>query len=52
MKGRRDGEGGWSAPGLLARSATLSDVTAWLEQYRQMWSDSRDALERHLDQRA
>ena len=27
----------------------LSDVTAWLEPYRQMWSDSLDALERHLD---
>ena len=27
----------------------LSDVTAWLEPYRQMWTDSLDALERHLD---
>jgi DNA-binding transcriptional ArsR family regulator len=27
----------------------LSDVHAWLEPYRQMWSESLDALERHLD---
>jgi DNA-binding transcriptional ArsR family regulator len=27
----------------------LSDVTAWLEPYRQMWTESLDALERHLD---
>jgi DNA-binding transcriptional ArsR family regulator len=27
----------------------LSDVQAWLEPYRQMWTESLDALERHLD---
>lgn len=27
----------------------LSDVTAWLEPYRHMWTESLDALERHLD---
>ena len=27
----------------------LGDVAAWLEPYRQMWVDSLDALERHLD---
>jgi DNA-binding transcriptional ArsR family regulator len=27
----------------------LSDVTAWLEPYRQMWTESLDALERQLD---
>ena len=27
----------------------LSDVTTWLEPYRQMWTESLDALERHLD---
>jgi DNA-binding transcriptional ArsR family regulator len=27
----------------------LGDVTAWLEPYRQMWTESLDALERHLD---
>ncbi len=27
----------------------LSDVHAWLEPYRQMWTESLDALERHLD---
>ena len=28
----------------------LGDVRAWLEPYRQMWTESFDALERHLDQ--
>lgn len=27
----------------------LSDVTAWLEPYRQMWADSLNALEHHLE---
>ena len=27
----------------------LSDVRTWLEPYRQMWTESLDALERHLD---
>ena len=27
----------------------LNDVHAWLEPYRQMWTESLDALERHLD---
>jgi len=27
----------------------LNDVAAWLEPYRQMWVESLDALERHLD---
>jgi DNA-binding transcriptional ArsR family regulator len=27
----------------------LSDLQAWLEPYRQMWTESLDALERHLD---
>jgi hypothetical protein len=27
----------------------LGDVAAWLEPYRQMWVESLDALERHLD---
>lgn len=27
----------------------LGDVHAWLEPYRQMWTESFDALERHLD---
>ena len=27
----------------------LGDVHAWLEPYRQMWTESLDALERHLD---
>ena len=27
----------------------LGDVHAWLEPYRQMWTESLDALERHLN---
>jgi DNA-binding transcriptional ArsR family regulator len=27
----------------------LGDVQVWLEPYRQMWIESLDALERHLD---
>lgn len=27
----------------------LAEVAAWLEPYRQMWTESLDALERHLD---
>ena len=27
----------------------LGDVQAWLEPYRQIWTESFDALERHLD---
>jgi DNA-binding transcriptional ArsR family regulator len=27
----------------------LSEVTAWLEPYRQMWLESLEKLERHLD---
>jgi DNA-binding transcriptional ArsR family regulator len=27
----------------------LSDVAAWMEPYRQMWLNSLDKLERHLD---
>jgi DNA-binding transcriptional ArsR family regulator len=30
-------------------SRPLGDVHAWLEPYRRMWTESFDALERHLD---
>ncbi|MBI2766504.1 MAG: winged helix-turn-helix transcriptional regulator [Chloroflexi bacterium] len=30
------------------RSEPLAEVDAWLEPYRQLWSDRLDALERHL----
>ena len=30
-------------------SQPFSDVHTWLEPYRQMWTESLDALERHLD---
>ena len=29
--------------------APLAELDEWLEPYRAMWSDSLDALERHLD---
>lgn len=31
------------------RPQPLAEVDAWLAPYRQMWSDSLDALERRLD---
>jgi len=31
------------------RPAPLREIDAWLRPYRQLWSDSFDALERHLD---
>jgi DNA-binding transcriptional ArsR family regulator len=31
------------------RPGPLAEVDAWLAPYRQLWSDSLDALERHLD---
>jgi DNA-binding transcriptional ArsR family regulator len=32
--------------------APLAELDAWLEPYRQFWSERLDALERHLDQEA
>jgi hypothetical protein len=29
--------------------APLAEVDAWLAPYRRLWTDSLDALERHLD---
>ena len=31
------------------RAQPLREVDAWLEPYRALWSESLDALERHLD---
>ncbi len=31
------------------RPQPLSEIDAWLEPYRRMWSQRLDALERHLD---
>jgi DNA-binding transcriptional ArsR family regulator len=31
-------------------AAPLHDVDEWLEPYRQMWAESLDRLERHLDE--
>lgn len=31
------------------RPEPLAEVDAWLAPYRRLWSDSLDALERHLD---
>ena len=33
------------------RAQPLAEIDAWLEPYRQLWSDSLDALERRLDDR-
>jgi DNA-binding transcriptional ArsR family regulator len=32
------------------RPQPLREVDAWLEPYRSLWSESLDALERHLDE--
>jgi len=31
------------------RPAPLAEIDAWLAPYRRMWTNSLDALERHLD---
>lgn len=31
------------------RPEPLAEIDAWLAPYRRMWTDSLDALERHLD---
>jgi DNA-binding transcriptional ArsR family regulator len=31
------------------RPEPLAEIDAWLRPYRRLWSDSLDALERHLD---
>jgi DNA-binding transcriptional ArsR family regulator len=31
------------------RPEPLTEIDAWLEPYRRMWTDSLDALERHLE---
>jgi DNA-binding transcriptional ArsR family regulator len=31
------------------RPAPLAEIDAWLAPYRRMWTESLDALERHLD---
>ncbi|HWM01914.1 MAG TPA: metalloregulator ArsR/SmtB family transcription factor [Actinophytocola sp.] len=31
------------------RLAPLVEIDTWLEPYRRMWTDSLDALEKHLD---
>lgn len=31
------------------RPAPLAEIDTWLAPYRRMWTDSLDALERHLD---
>jgi DNA-binding transcriptional ArsR family regulator len=31
------------------RPGPLAEIDAWLEPYRQLWSERFDALERHLD---
>lgn len=45
---RPDGQRRWYE----LNAAPLADLDAWLEPYRQLWSDRLDKLERHLDQTA
>ena len=33
------------------RPEPLAEVDAWIEPYRELWSGSLDALERHLDKK-
>lgn len=42
---RPDGQRRWYE----LNPAPLADLDAWLEPYRQLWSDRLDDLERHLD---
>jgi DNA-binding transcriptional ArsR family regulator len=45
---RRDGQRRMYA----LETAPMVQLDAWLEPYRELWSNRLDALERHLDQRA
>lgn len=42
---RRDAQRRW----YRLRPEPLAEIDAWLAPYREMWDDSFDALERHLD---
>ena len=42
---RRDAQRRW----YQLRAEPLAEVDAWLEPYRQLWTDRLDALDRHLD---
>jgi DNA-binding transcriptional ArsR family regulator len=42
---RRDAQRRWYE----LEPAALADVDAWLQPYRELWTRSLDALERHLD---
>jgi DNA-binding transcriptional ArsR family regulator len=42
---RQDAQRRW----YRVRPAPLAEIDAWLAPYRRMWTDSLDALERHLD---
>src|SRR5687768_7339370 len=42
---RRDAQRRW----YRLRPEPLTEVDAWLEPYRRLWTDHLDALERHLD---
>lgn len=45
---RPDGQRRWYE----VNAAPLADLDAWLEPYRQLWSDRLNRLERHLDDTA
>lgn len=43
---RPDGQRRW----YQVNARPLADLDAWLEPYRELWSDRLDELERHLDE--
>lgn len=43
---RPDGQRRW----YQVNAGPLADLDAWLEPYRELWSDRLDELERHLDE--
>ncbi|MFI7673886.1 ArsR/SmtB family transcription factor [Actinophytocola sp. NPDC049390] len=45
VEARQDAQRRW----YRLRPAPLAEIDAWLAPYRRMWTDSLDALERHLD---
>ena len=44
---RRDAQRRWYE----LRAEPLTEIDAWLEPYRRIWSDRLDDLERHLDRK-
>jgi DNA-binding transcriptional ArsR family regulator len=45
VQARQDAQRRWYE----LRPEPLTEIDAWLQPYRRLWTDSLDALERHLD---